>query len=103
MSLGFGSCRKEKMTEVSGKRGGRTVEGTIVKSRNDKTRIVEIDQSSAHRIYGRRIRRIAKFVAHDENNESNVGDVVRILESRPLSRTKRWRLVEVVKTGQVGK
>ena len=91
------------MTEVSGKRGGRTVEGTIVKSRNDKTRIVEIDQSSAHRIYGRRIRRFAKFVAHDENNESSVGDVVRILESRPLSRTKRWRLVEVVKTGQVGK
>ena len=91
------------MTEAHSDRGGRTVEGTIIRSGNDKTRIVAIDQSSAHRIYGRRIRRIAKFVAHDERNESSVGDVVRIVETRPLSRTKRWRLVEIVKMGLVGK
>ena len=83
-------------------RGGRTFEGTIVRARNDKTRVVEIDQRLANRLYGRRIKRIAKFVAHDEKNQSEVGDVVRIRETRPLSRTKRWRLIEVVKKAQAG-
>ena len=83
-------------------RGGRTAEGKIIRASNDKTRVVQIDQRSAHRLYGRRIKRVAKFVAHDENNQSNVGDIVRIREARPMSRTKRWRLVEVVAKGQAG-
>ena len=84
-------------------RGGRIFEGTIVRARNGKTRIVEIDQRLANRLYGRRIKRIAKFVAHDETNQSEVGDVVRIRETRPLSRTKRWRLIGIVKKAQAGK
>ena len=84
-------------------RGGRIFEGIIVRARNDKTRVVQIDQRLGNRLYGRRIKRIAKFVAHDEKNQSEVGDVVRICETRPLSRTKRWRLIEIVKKTQVGK
>ena len=84
-------------------RGGRIFEGTIVRARNGKTRIVEIDQRLANRLYGRRIKRIAKFVAHDETNQSEVGDVVRIRETRPLSRTKRWRLIGILKKAQAGK
>ena len=84
-------------------RGGRIFEGTIVRARNDKTRVVEIDQRLANSLYGRRIKRIAKFVAHDEKNQSEVGDVVRIRETRPLSRTKRWRLIEIVKKAQAGR
>ena len=78
-------------------RGGRIFEGTIVRARNDKTRVVQIDQRLVNSLYGRRVKRIARFVAHDEKNQSEVGDVVRIREIRPLSRTKRWRLIEIVK------
>ena len=87
----------------AGDRGGRIFEGTIVRARNDKTRVVQIDQRLTNTLYGRRIKRIAKFVAHDEKNQSEVGDVVRIRETRPLSRTKRWRLVEIIKKAQAGK
>ena len=84
-------------------RGGRVFEGTVVRARNDKTRVVQIDPRMANSLYGRQIKRIAKFVAHDEMNQSEVGDVVRIRETRPLSRTKRWRLIEILKKTQAGK
>ena len=90
------------MKETAG-RGGRIFEGTIVRARNDKTRVVQIDQRLANSLYGRRVKRVARFVAHDEKNRSEVGDVVRIRETRPLSRTKRWRLVEILKKAQVEK
>jgi len=74
----------------------RTAEGLVSKAKNDKTRVVVVEQRIPHPLYGRVIRRTAKFVAHDENNTSNVGDVVRIEECRPMSRTKRWRLVDIM-------
>jgi small subunit ribosomal protein S17 len=78
------------------KRGRRQVEGRVLKANNVKTRIVAIEQRIPHALYGRIIRRTAKFVAHDEREESQVGDLVRIEECRPLSKTKRWRLVDVL-------
>jgi len=74
----------------------RTAEGRVLKANNLKTRVIAVEQRIAHPLYGRVIRRTAKFVAHDERNESNVGDLVRIEECRPMSRTKRWRLIEIV-------
>ena len=78
------------------KRGRRQVEGRVLKANNVKTRIVAIEQRIPHALYGRVIRRTAKFVAHDEREESQVGDLVRIEECRPMSKTKRWRLVDVL-------
>ena len=78
------------------KRGRRAVEGTVVQGRNAKTRVVAVQQRLPHPLYGRVIQRTVKFVAHDEREESRVGDVVRIQECRPMSKTKRWRLLEVV-------
>ena len=74
----------------------RTAEGRVLKANNLKTRVIAVEQRIAHPLYGRVIRRTAKFVAHDEKNESNVGDLVRIEECRPMSRTKRWRLIEIM-------
>lgn len=77
-------------------RGGRAVEGRVVRSKNDKTRVIEVDQRLAHALYGRSINRSTKFVAHDEDNKSASGDLVRIRECRPMSRTKRWRVIEII-------
>ena len=74
----------------------RTAEGRVLKANNLKTRVIAVEQRIAHPLYGRVIRRTDKFVAHDEKNESNVGDLVRIEECRPMSRTKRWRLIEIM-------
>jgi small subunit ribosomal protein S17 len=74
----------------------RTAEGRVLRANNLKTRVIAVEQRIAHPLYGRVIRRTAKFVAHDEKNESNVGDLVRIEECRPMSRTKRWRLIEIM-------
>ena len=74
----------------------RTAEGRVLKANNLKTRVIAVEQRIAHPLYGRVIRRTAKFVAHDEKNESNVGDLVRIEECRPMSRTKRWRLIGIM-------
>jgi small subunit ribosomal protein S17 len=81
---------------------GRTVErrGVVVSSAMDKTIIVRVETLKAHPRYKKIIRRSTKFHAHDERNEANVGDVVRIVETRPLSKTKRWRLVEVVEAAK---
>ena len=78
------------------KRGRRQAEGRVLKASNVKTRIVAVEQRIPHALYGRIIRRTAKFVAHDEREESQVGDLVRIEECRPMSKTKRWRLVDVL-------
>ena len=78
------------------KRGRRQAEGRVLKANNVKTRIVAVEQRIPHALYGRIIRRTAKFVAHDEREESQVGDLVCIEECRPLSKTKHWRLVGVL-------
>ncbi|MXW77525.1 MAG: 30S ribosomal protein S17 [Gemmatimonadetes bacterium] len=74
----------------------RQAEGRVLKANNTKTRIVAVEQRIPHALYGRIIRRTAKFVAHDEREESQVGDLVRIEECRPMSKTKRWRLVDIL-------
>lgn len=71
-------------------------QGTVVSDRADKTITVKVDVVSRHPRYEKVIRRTATVHAHDERNEANAGDTVRLVESRPLSRTKRWRLVEVM-------
>jgi len=78
------------------KRERRLVEGKVLKANNSKTRVIAIDQRLSHDLYGRILRRTVKFVAHDEEEESQVGDLVRIQECRPMSKTKKWRLVEVL-------
>ena len=70
--------------------------GLVVSSKNDKTIIVAVETRKEHPLYGKFITRTNKFVAQDEKNECNEGDKVRIMETRPLSKTKRWRLVEIV-------
>ena len=78
------------------KTGRRQAEGRVLKANNVQTRVIAIEQRVPHPLYGRVIRRTAKFVAHDEKEESQVGDLVRIEECRPMSKTKRWRLVEIL-------
>lgn len=70
--------------------------GVVVSDARDKTITVRIDVSRPHPVYGKTVRRSSKLHAHDERNEAGVGDLVRVVECRPLSRQKRWRLVEVL-------
>lgn len=70
--------------------------GRVVSNKMDKTAVVVIERLVKHAEYGRFVRRQNKFVVHDEKNECREGDTVRFMETRPLSRTKRWRLVEIV-------
>lgn len=78
-------------------RGQRKVRtGTVVSDRMDKTVVVAVDRRTAHPVYGKRITRTKKFHAHDEQNDARAGDTVRIMETRPLSKTKRWRVVEIL-------
>ena len=83
------------------KRGRRQTEGRILKANNEKTRVVAIEQRIPHPLYGRIIRRTAKFIAHDEGEESQVGDLVRIEECRPMSKTKRWRLIGILERQEI--
>ena len=73
--------------------------GTVVSNKMDKTIVVAVESLKKHRIYKRTYRRTKRFYAHDEENTSQVGDLVRIEETRPLSKMKRWRLVEILKAG----
>jgi len=75
--------------------------GTVISNKMDKTVVVRIDRHTRHRLYGKTMRVTRRYKAHDENNECRLGDVVKIAETRPLSRDKRWRVVEVVVKGDV--
>jgi small subunit ribosomal protein S17 len=74
--------------------------GVVVSSAMDKTIVVKVDTIKAHPRYKKVVRRSAKFHAHDEQNSANVGDVVRIVETRPLSKTKHWKLVQIVEAAK---
>ena len=74
--------------------------GTVVSDKMDKTVVVAVPNPVTHRLYQRAIKRTSKFAAHDEKNECRVGDVVEIVSSRPLSRTKRWRVREILKRAE---
>lgn len=74
----------------------KTRTGTVASNKMDKTVIVTVERRVKHPIYGKFVKKTTRFHAHDEKNECTVGDTVRIMETRPLSKTKRWRLVEVL-------
>jgi small subunit ribosomal protein S17 len=74
----------------------KTRTGVVKSNKMDKTITVTIERKVKHPIYGKFVKKTTSFHAHDEKNECTVGDIVKIMESRPLSKTKRWRLVEVV-------
>lgn len=74
----------------------KTRTGVVTSDARDKTITVRIDSARTHPVYGKTVRRSSKLHVHDERNEAHVGDTVRIIESRPLSAQKRWRLVEIV-------
>jgi small subunit ribosomal protein S17 len=79
-------ARKERKEQI----------GKVVSDKMDKTIVVAVETYKKHSLYHKRIKYTKKFKAHDENNEAKIGDTVRIMETRPLSKDKRWRLVEIV-------
>ena len=70
--------------------------GVVSSNKMDKTVTVAVERKVKHPIYGKFVKKTSSFHAHDEKNECNIGDIVKIMETRPLSKTKRWRLVEIV-------
>jgi small subunit ribosomal protein S17 len=74
----------------------KTKTGSVTSDKMDKTITVAVERKVKHPLYGKFVKKTTKFHAHDETNEAKPGDVVRIMETRPLSKTKRWRLVEII-------
>ncbi len=74
----------------------KTMTGTVVSDKMDKTIVVAVEDNVTHPIYKKTVKKTYKLKAHDENNECKVGDRVQVMETRPLSKDKRWRLVEIV-------
>lgn len=79
----------------------RVLQGVVVSDKMDKTVVVDVSRRKQHPLYRKVINRSRRFKAHDDANACNVGDVVRILETRPLSRGKRWRVIEILQRGDV--
>ena len=75
--------------------------GIVVSNKMDKTVVVRVERMAEHPVYGKRIKRAKKYVAHDANNQCGMGDEVKIRETRPLSKTKRWELVEIMRKAPV--
>lgn len=84
------------MTEASREQLRKIRVGTVVSDKMHKSIIVRIDRTMRHPVYGKTFRTSSKLYAHDEQNEAREGDVVRVMETRPISKNKRWRLVEIV-------
>ena len=78
----------------------KTRVGQVVSDKMDKTIVVAIEDSVQHKLYKKIVKRTYKLKAHDENNECGVGDIVKVMECRPLSKDKRWRLVEIIKKAE---
>ena len=94
-----GAGRAPEASEAGrGRRKVRT--GVVVSDRMDKTIVVRIDRRVRHPLYGKTVRRSSKLNVHDEANDAHVGDTVRVMETRPMSKTKRWRVVEVVERAE---
>jgi small subunit ribosomal protein S17 len=85
---------EQKSTENRGLRKERT--GVVVSNKMSKSIVVAVERKVKHPIYGKFIKKTTKFMAHDENNESNVGDLVLIAETRPMSKNKNWRLKQII-------
>lgn len=78
----------------------KTLRGVVVSDKMNKTIVVEVEDRRKHGLYGKIMKRHTKFMAHDENEQAGVGDIVVIAETRPLSAAKRWRLAEIVEKAQ---
>ena len=89
------SKREEDFT-LSERNLRKTRVGMVVSDKMDKTIVVAIEDHVKHPLYGKIVKKTVKLKAHDENNECNIGDTVRVMETRPLSKDKRWRLVEII-------
>ncbi len=87
------------MSQTRGKR--KVFVGVVVSDKMDKTIVVAVDRLVRHPLYKKVIRKTSKFYAHDENNECRVGDIVEIMETRPLSKLKRWRVVRIIQRAKV--
>ena len=83
-------------TTAKKKSGNREFVGLVISDKMDKTVVVAIEDLVKHSLYGKSVKRTKKVKVHDENNESGIGDRIRIMETRPLSRDKRWRLVQII-------
>ena len=78
----------------------KTRVGQVVSDKMDKTIVVAVEDSVQHKLYKKIVKRTYKLKAHDENNECGIGDTVKVMETRPLSKDKRWRLVEIIKKAE---
>lgn len=78
----------------------KTRTGKVVSDKMDKTIVVAIEYNVKHKLYGKIVKRTYKLKAHDEKNEAHIGDRVKVMETRPLSKDKRWRLVDIVEKAQ---
>lgn len=88
------------MAEAQTRGRKKTRIGQVVSDKSNKTIVVEISRRVPHPLYGKVVQRSSKLAAHDENNEARIGDTVMVTETRPLSKTKCWRLSEIVKKAQ---
>ena len=86
----------EAVTAESDRKRRKTRVGLVVSDKSDKTVTVVVERRFPHPLYGKQVKRTKRYHAHDEKNEYRVGDTVRIMETRPLSKTKRWRVVELL-------
>ncbi len=77
----------------------KIISGTVVSNRMDKTAVVQVQRRFAHPVYKKYVSKRVKYKVHDEKNDLNVGDTVRIVETRPLSKDKRWRLLDILERG----
>ncbi|NLC63836.1 MAG: 30S ribosomal protein S17 [Thermoanaerobacterales bacterium] len=85
---------------MQGQKSRKVRTGVVVSDKMDKTIVVAVENFMRHSVYGKTIKRTKKYKAHDEKNECKIGDVVKIMETRPLSREKRWGLMDIVKRMQ---
>lgn len=86
---------------MSERNARKTQIGKVVSDKMDKTIVVAVETYKKHKLYHKRIRYTKKFKAHDEHNQAKIGDTVEIMETRPISKDKRWRLIEIVKEAVV--
>jgi len=80
---------------------GKVRSGRVISDKMNKTRVVAVERVTRHPLYGKIIRRTKKYKMHDETNESRVGDIVKMMETRPISKDKRWRLVEIMRKSKL--
>ena len=88
-------------TEAKPRNLRKVLTATVVSDKMDKTRVVLVERRAAHPLYKKVVKHTSKCYVHDENNESKIGDVVEIMETRPLSKLKRWRLVRIIKAAVI--